>query len=354
MCKKLIPSLLLIGSAFATEAQPTLTDANFNPQIWNTFLNIICDTANVNPGASGPGVTWDFTAPLLLIPTAVDSGSVYPCAATPNCGLFPGSDYAIYSHATRLTPYYIENAAKLTQNGYYLSADSFATYSDPIDQFQYPFTYGTNFTDTYSGILHYGPGTHAVEAGSINVNCDGYGTLKLPGVPGVSSPLTLTNVLRVHSTQSFADSLFLFGLPFAATFTLETYAWYMPNYHSALMTILYTTETDGIGNYKNKAVSIAPFQVAVGTPNIQNTFSSLAIFPNPVKDELYVKYSTVNNEKVHISLSDLLGRNIAVIADVFTQGDQNISYNTNDIPKGLYLIHFQSGAETITWKIEIQ
>jgi len=341
MYKKLFSALLLAGMSAVSFAQSTLTAANFTPAMWEKYINHICDTTGIVQGASGANITWDFTA---LVTTTIDTGQAMTCSATPGCSHFPGSTYAIVSHATHLVPYYIATSAKISQDGYYLSVDTNAVYTDQIEQIHFPFTYLNSYTDAYAGIVTLGP-VSAHENGTISVTCDGYGTLKLPG--GIID----ANVLRVHSSQTFIDSASLFGFPLITTFQLETYTWYMPNYHSPLLTIL-TTQQVG-GPYYNKAVSYAPVAL-LSAPTVMMSGSTMELFPNPAKSELNIKYTTENNEQVRISLMDMTGREIAVIADHNTQGVQNISFNTSALPKGLYIVRMLSGTETVTRKIEIQ
>lgn len=342
MTKTLCLALLAVGCSTATIAQSTLTAANFNPMVGDGFINHICDTAGITAGAAGAGLTWDYSA---LITTSVDTGVATACSATANCVLFPGSSYAIVSHATTLIPYYIASSNKLQQDGYYEAADTNAVYSTPIDQFHYPFTYNTTFSAPYAGIVTLGA-VSAHETGTITVTCDGYGTLKLPG------GITETNVLRVTTSQLFADSANLFGTPLIETFQLVTVSWYMPGYHSPLLSILTTTQVGG--TYTNKIVSYAPVQFSTaGTSLISGIEPSLRLFPDPATNELNIQYYAPDNQQVRISLYDLMGKEIATVANTQIQGQQNIQYNTAQLPKGIYLLHLSSGTETITKKIEV-
>ena len=342
MFKKLLPSLFLAGCVATSYAQPTLTAANFNPQIGDAFVSHICDPTGVVPGPGGANVTWNFNT---LTTTSIDTGTATACSMTPDSALFPGSTYAIVSHATHVIPYYIASTSKLSQNGYYIATDTNGVYSDPIDQIHYPFTYLDSFADDYAGIITLD--TNIVhETGTINVKCDGYGILNLPGFADSS-------VLRVHSTQLFVDSANLFGTAIIQTFLLETYAWYAPNYHSPLLAILITTQIGG--TYTNTAVSYAPVQVhSASVPQIQGISSSLKLYPNPAQNELNIEFNDAENEQVRISLVDVLGREVAVIGEGPATKLQQTTYNTTGIAKGLYILRLQSATETITRKIEIQ
>ena len=217
--------------------------------------------------------------------------------------------------------------------------------TNPADQFRYPFTYSTNFSDTYAGLITYGAFSGHVN-GTVNVNCDAWGTLTLPGR---SDP----NVLRVHTTQIFVDSVFLIATsPVVIAYTLETYSWYKPDYHSALLTIA-TVTPSGSTTPLSTFVAYAPAQVAE-VPNIPGNFAALNLYPNPVQDELNIDYDTKSAEHVRITLLDITGREVATIADKTTTGAQHASYNTSTLAKGLYMARIQSGEETAVRKVEIQ
>jgi len=345
MNRKLLFTILVTVISTTARSQAILTAANFNPIIGNQFVNIPCDTAGVTEGAYGAGISWNFSG---LVPSAYDTGSAEACSATPDCALFPGSSYAIVSHSTDIIDYYIETSTNLSQNGFYASADSDAVYSEPIVQFEYPFTYNTTFSNPYAGVITLGAGLTAHETGTITVTCDGYGTLELP------LGITDTGVLRAHTSQLFVDSTNLFGVTTGASFDLETYAWYKPDYHNALMTILTVTQVGG--SYTNKIVSVSPEQTYnLGTPAIAAASASLQLYPNPVTDDqLHIKYATPVAQQTRITLSDLLGREVSTISDQMMQGSQNITFNTAALPRGLYLLHLVSGGSTITRKVEIQ
>ena len=162
-------------------------------------------------------------------------------------------------------------------------------------------------------------------------------------------------MLRVHTFQAYTDSADLFGAGGAATFDLNTYTWYTPNYHSALMTINTAVGTGLTTGFYFKTVSYAFRQLSnAGVHPVDNIGESLQIFPNPAGNELNINFNAGTGEHVRINMVDMLGRDVAVIADQAAQGMQNITYNTGSLSKGLYLVRLQSGNETATRQIVIQ
>lgn len=343
--KKTLLSLLLAAGSTAAMAQTTLTAANMNPSITEVYTSLTCDTTGVVVGAAGPSVTWDFSG---LSVTSYDTGVAVACSSTPNCSMFPGTTIAIKAWTGSTVTYDIATSTAYSHNGYYYSASQFATFTDPLDQLHYPFTYLDSFTDSYAGTLTYALATIPItahEIGSAKVKCDGYGTLKLPGA------VTETNVLRVHSYQLFVDSASVFGIDTVASFILNTYSWYTPGYHSPLMTIL---ESDQIGgSLHTKTVSFAKrYPTAIASVN--EAEASLRLFPNPAGNELNISFTQPASSNVRISLTDLMGREVAVITDKTVQGTVALKYNTAALPRGLYLVRMQSGSETVTRKVTLQ
>ena len=342
--KKILCSLLLLsGNAAIVHAQATLTAATMNPVVYDAFTTITCDTTGVLQGPAGAAVTWDFTG---LITDHTDTGYAALCSATPNCAMFPGTTIAVKALTGSTATYAIATSTKYSQNGYYFSSTQNATFSDPLDQLHYPMTYLDSFTDTYAGVITYTNGITIVanESGTAKVVCDGYGTLKLP--TGIE-----TNVVRTHSTQLFADSALVFGTPTVVNFLLNTYTWYTPNYHSPLMTILVSDQVGG--GIHTKIVTYGKrYPLSVGSLN--EVANSLELYPNPAVNNLNIHFTQANSENINITLVDLLGREVAVIADKAAQGNVDINYNTAHLPRGMYIVRVQTGKETVSRKLELQ
>jgi len=349
MYKKTLPSLLLICSSALSFGQSTLTASNFNPVVGNEFAVAVCNTAGVTAGISGANIIWNFTT---LGTTSMDTGYAISCtSATPSCASFVGSNIVVSGPAaTHTTNYFYEDAGKLSLFGYSVgtgAADTMLVLTDAADKFHYPLNYLDTFADTYAGMVTFGT-TTAHENGLVTVKCDGYGTLQLPS-------RTDYNVLRVHTLQSFVDSASLFGFPVVKTFLIESYDWYKPWYHAALLTINTVTDVTvpTAPVLVTKFVAYASLQIS-GVNDLSNNSLSLDINPNPATDKLNIDFDVKSNEHIRIALYDIMGREVAVIADKNLNGQQHITYNASTLPKGLYLVRVQSGTETTTKKIELQ
>lgn len=347
MLRKIILPALLLTVSGASYAQSTLTGSNFNPQVGDAFALKICDTTGITPGPSGAAVTWNFsTGPNALMVTQTDTGRAVACTSTPYFSSFPASTVALKGPTVTAsaTTYLIANSTKLSQNGYYAAADTNLILSDPADQLQYPFTYLSSFSDPYAGILTLGP-IAAHHTGTINVTCDAWGTLQLPGRTDV-------NVLRVKTTQVFTDSTNLFGSPIVKSYNILSYDWYKSDYHSALLTIQTVTEV-GAPNPSFKFIAYAPQQISA-VNDIAAAVNDVQISPNPSEGAFNVQFNAIIPQQVRISLHDITGREVAILADKQCSGRQNIHCGTQNLSKGLYFVHINSGGETLTRKLIIQ
>ncbi len=342
MLKKLLP-LALIATASSAHAQSILNPANFNPVVGDAFSVVVCDTAGVTPGATGAGVTWNFTS---LVVNHYDTGRAIVKTATAATGLYPLSNLAVRgpSFFSASTTYLIVGTDKISNEGYYASSDTNLILSDPVDQIVYPFTYASTFSDSYAGILKFGPIT-SHHFGTLNVDCDAWGTLNIPSG-------SHANALRVHSTQLFTDSANLFGTPIVKKYNIESYDWYKAGCHAPLMTIQTATEIGATTpTYKLVVYSGAQFN---GVKGVDNNMTALTLAPNPATSDVTINFETATNYPVRISLLNATGREVAEIGQTEVKGKQTVHFDTKAYPRGLYFVHLQSANEQVVRQVILQ
>lgn len=337
--RKILFSVVFFACYSTISFGQTLTAANYNPVIGDAYITNVCDvTGGISAGPSGSGLTWNFGS---LVTTSIDNGITQPCSSTPNC--VSGSTYAVVSTNGPLVNSFIANSSQYSQTGIYTNATTQIVYTNPMDLLRFPFSYGSTFIDTFADRIT-NSSTVITQQGTVTVLCDGSGDLVVPGH-------TFHSVLRVHSSSLYIDSTNLFGMPYIDTFQLDSYNWYMPGYHSPLMTITSAQQVNGTANYNLASYFLRAF---TGVTPVNGQISSLELSPNPASDELNIKFDAPDDKKLRVSLTDMLGREVAVIANEATAGHQHLKYNTSALPKGLYLVHLQSEKENITRKLEIR
>jgi hypothetical protein len=76
---------------------------------------------------------------------------------------------------------------------------------------------------------------------------------------------------------------------------------------------------------------------------------NLSLFPNPAKTNITVSFDLSQNERVSISLYDMLGRSVGVLENSdFCSGRHSINYDLRNIPEGVYLLVLRTTHETLS------
>lgn len=84
----------------------------------------------------------------------------------------------------------------------------------------------------------------------------------------------------------------------------------------------------------------------------QNELASLNIYPNPVADQLHLTYYLSQQQAVTISLFNLSGSRIAVLANETQQaGTYNPSFSFDEFAKGVYVLELKAGAQSFLKKV---
>jgi len=83
--------------------------------------------------------------------------------------------------------------------------------------------------------------------------------------------------------------------------------------------------------------------------------SSLKVYPNPVSSNATIDFNLIESENVLISVSDMSGRIIDVIAkSKMNAGTHQLEWNTSNLDKGVYLLQLQSAAGVEAQKLVVQ
>jgi hypothetical protein len=95
-------------------------------------------------------------------------------------------------------------------------------------------------------------------------------------------------------------------------------------------------------------------KVSVSRPD-DKLLNDVQLYPNPVTDQLNLKYSVSRNANVTIKIMDVLGNDITT---VFNQrvdvGDHNINYPINNkLTRGFYFVRVVAGTESVIKRISV-
>ncbi len=89
--------------------------------------------------------------------------------------------------------------------------------------------------------------------------------------------------------------------------------------------------------------------VLLGINNINTNENLLNVFPNPATNHFYVNYTLQDNLEVSIKMTDVLGREVRVLANSEQSSGQYKKEINIDLPNGMYVVSLKAG-NTITNK----
>jgi endoglucanase len=87
----------------------------------------------------------------------------------------------------------------------------------------------------------------------------------------------------------------------------------------------------------NSAPSDTVFTSVAEENPFKNT--TLTAEPNPFKNSTTVRFSLPNSLQIKLAVTDILGREVAVLKDGFIEtGEQNVVFKNENLPNGTYFI----------------
>ena len=90
-------------------------------------------------------------------------------------------------------------------------------------------------------------------------------------------------------------------------------------------------------------------------PQSDKLLSNVEVYPNPVTDQINLKYSVSRNSTVTVKLMDVLGNNVATLSSKMVEpGEQTLPpFSTKNISRGFYFIRVVAGSEIVIKKVSI-
>lgn len=287
--KKFI-SIIFLTVNIAIYSQPVLNSSDFVNGIssYGYYLNFPA----FSPGSAGENQTWDYST-LPFDNNGFTLTSV-PFSSSPYSSNFPEGNFSLQQSYTsvinyqyyKLTPSSIEAVGSVEDNV------PLSYYQDFKKDFEFPFTYGYEYTDTYQKTTNSSIETQIV-------SYDAYGTLILPTG-------TYTNVIRKKTiTQGVLN---------------PSYSWFQVNPFRMLL-------AGGVGSMENVIV----YQTINLGLNQNNINSKFKIYPNPTNGVFAIENFNDSANELTISIYDFSGRIVLLTRDF-----KNIDISSFDT--GLYLI----------------
>ncbi len=345
--KKCLP--LISGFLFLTNillAQAPVFTSNFYPHPpGDTIITQVAYSEGVSFGDTGANQTWDYTS--LKDSGKVDTSfsSVTAASGTKYDTLFPEAN--LVSSGNNDYEYFTVTSQLYEDDG---GVDSFGFISNVLDTtiaeepevyFEYPFTYGTRFTNSYYyntyTVSHNKPVTSSFY-GTDTFNANGYGTLELP------NGYIFNNVLRVdYSVEdidpSDGDTSYLYE---------QQVSYYSPTYpNHALLNIFFLYDfSPSVDTFSFIDVNYYP-NAPTAVNNINPLLNNLSVFPNPSHTQTQLSLNLKQALNITVYITNILGQKVkTVISAQVDAGLHNYQIETGDIANGMYLVTVEVNGST--------
>ena len=335
---------ILLSNAFG---QVTLNFRNNSPLPGDSSRTR--DISYVDPGKPGENLVWDFSGLQYTGKTSfcgVKDNSLLKIAGTGETNLILSEDGYDYTYVTRENGYdetgYTNTARKMTLG-----------YSDPIAKMKYPFSFGQQFTDAFSGIA-WSNGTSRTDLnGQIKVTADAFGTLIFPD-------RILTNVLRVEAVRQSLQV----SVCGSTQANMVKYYWFAPGYRYPVLMVCTSESRYGINEpvivrsaWVNLNQQASGALAGEGDPGKQagTAGNTVVVYPNPFTEQVTYSYFLRNQVPVTVELYDMSGKfNIRVEKkQLQTEGVHTGSVNADvhGMPPGVYYLRFTLDNQVVVSKI---
>jgi hypothetical protein len=251
-------------------------------------------------------------------------------------------------HNTRY--YFQQKTDSIIATGYENST-TYMEYTVPELRMRFPFIYGDTLFSRFEGKGQYSHRIPLAVKGYTRVKADAEGELRLPQSETVKKAIRV-NTLR-HYTETGRDSVEM---------TLDTYSWYAagiryPVFESiktiiskkskkkdeaAKDTTVFTTSfyyppEKQTSQIETAPIPVEPENVLLGAAAV---FTEAQLMPNPVVDNLYIKYKLVRTAKIWFAIHNSSGvPMMSTTPQTLSEGEQNISINMNSLMQGVYPLY---------------
>lgn len=317
--KKVIYAILAV-TPFSAFAQPTIQKA-MDYTIGTTVKMVNSD--HLAPGPGGANQTWDMSG--LSANDTTTFEYLAPTAGTP----FAGTTLVEKSSDTTYQ-YFNKSNGDIYQLGMIDSSTAGGgtkmEYVNTMLSIKNPLTYGLTAIDTFTTDNSFG-GFTMTGGGTIKIEVDGYGTLKVPGK-------TYNNALRVRIERNETDSI---TTPISMTFDIKlvSYMWFDTSSAAPLCRVD-STEFDGNGD--QTAAYLVPKKDVTSVTDTKNYTAGFNATFN--QNQLVLNSNFNKTKQYEATLFNTMGQKILVQSFAPANNRQVIDINTEILP-GIYIIYLQ-------------
>ena len=286
-------------------AQPTINSSDFNNfNISYTIKNAV--SATLNEGASGAGVTWDFSSLVLSFDPQVGALTLTQVPNGPFSSSFPNANYVFKTSSNGSEDYFsyfnkTENVIEAL--GWSTSSAVDDSYIDPYTLLVFPFTYGTVSTDSAQEV---GQSSPIFET----ITYDAYGTMITPFG-------TFNNVIRASRVQdnNYTDFIWYKTAPFAPILEVSQ------SITGEREFIFYEPSTLSNQSFKHKSIYVFTSQANNVLNIVTDNFSLInqIIITDLTGKKILQQFGNLNSINIESLASGIYIAQIVTNKDMFTQ-----------------------------------
>ena len=103
-----------------------------------------------------------------------------------------------------------------------------------------------------------------------------------------------------------------------------------------------------------KPAAVSNTKINLSRPD-DKLLTNVQVYPNPVTDQINIKYTVSRNAYVNVKIMDVLGNDVVtLLSQRVDYGEQNISYNiSSKLSRGFYFLRIIVGTESVNKRISV-
>ena len=329
------------------------------PEVGDVAHSITGEPENITEGASGNGVTWDFSE---MVPSPLSETItltyIHP-DETPHAAAFPDADLAIEfpSDFGSTFSYYDKNNNRLE----YIGGEALGTFiyydEDPQLVIDATMSGSDSVMDEYKGFTDNSQ-TQIYTKGTQEFQIDASGTLMLPSGTFPNAVRIVNNAVRVDSSGSE------FFMSIITTET-TTYSWVIPGQTDPVMSVIYTEgQSETIISGSPPMITEIPLTKSVfynpnaegGTTATRNLGQLTGVqienvAPNPTFGNINIQMKVDQTQLVNFRLSNIIGRTLRNESAMLGSGLKQHQMDLSALPNGTYILSISNENEITSRKV---
>ncbi len=309
-------------------AQPVFTAADFTPVLGPTPM--VHSTDYIPAGPASAGFTFDASSAQL---GPGNQSQWVTVASTPYASSFPQATMASTGLTNQDTYSYFQIANNEFLNWGLYGTQMSVIYTNPEKLYQFPLTYGSSWTDNFSGTAT-ASGFSMTRTGTTAVAYNGHGTVIMPFG-------TFNNVARLQINQTYTDDI----MGFVTTTQVNTVSYIKGGQPTALFTSSEVLVDIGAGLEPQAEMSSIIEPAAVGVLELEIATIGALLMPNPASEFVTILFTEQPSATLEARIFDSTGRTVRSFTNESMKGDQ-LTFDVGDLIPGAYYVqlHERSGA----------